>query len=301
MSLANEIIQLPQLSGDQRVRVFRRSFQMEGEFEGMEVDAYVIFTQRFVIVLDTLLCPEDMATVMQQVQQDIAGRQLLVVNSHADWDHAWGNSYFTGSRVAPIIAHDYSVKRFKSSESHKELQEFQQRYPLFRNVVLTPPTLTFSHMFTIHGGDLTLELHTAPGHCNDHIAAFIPELRLLLAFDTVERPLPMIGDVTGVRLLQQTLENLLALQPERVLCSHGNTTSVDMLRKNLAYLQEIERRARLFLAKHQPVQVELEHAAELIGYPFDEVVANETVPVDRTFYNAAHENNIRYTLQWLTA
>src|SRR5579859_7172742 len=100
-----QLYAVPGISGDERVRVFRRVFDAPGEFEGMEVDAYVVITDRYLVVLDTLLCSQDMATLMQMVQAEQAGRQLLVVNSHADWDHAWGNNYFTGERVAPIISH----------------------------------------------------------------------------------------------------------------------------------------------------------------------------------------------------
>ena len=82
------------MSNDPRVRVFRRIFA-PNTADQMEVDAFIVITTRYVIVLDTLLCPEDMETVMHEVREELAGRELLVVNSHADWDHCWGNNYFT--------------------------------------------------------------------------------------------------------------------------------------------------------------------------------------------------------------
>ncbi len=39
------------LSGDERVRVFRRVFNMPGVFEGLQVDAYVVISERYVVVV----------------------------------------------------------------------------------------------------------------------------------------------------------------------------------------------------------------------------------------------------------
>ena len=65
MPSQNEIIPIFDMSTDERVRVFRRTFHGLKEFEGMEVDAYIVITDRHVIVLDTLLCPEDVSIMMQ--------------------------------------------------------------------------------------------------------------------------------------------------------------------------------------------------------------------------------------------
>jgi glyoxylase-like metal-dependent hydrolase (beta-lactamase superfamily II) len=290
---------VPEMSTDTRIRVFRRNLNLPGEFDEMEVDVYVIVTERFLVLLDTMLCPEDMAVVMQHVQHELPGRQLLVVNSHADWDHAWGNCYFTGPHAAPIIAQDYCQVRMQSDKAHTGLVDYQQRFPVFRNVLLVPPTVTFSDRFTIHGGDLTIELLPAPGHHPDHIAAWIPELRLLLAFDAIEKPLPCMGDAASVQPMFATLARFLSLKPAHVLCSHGKSTSTALVEDNLTYLREIESRSRSLLRTHQPTNAELEHAATLIGYPFEEVIANYTEPVDVTFYSWWHDANARHIVQWL--
>ncbi len=299
MSATEGVFFVPEMSTDARIRVFRRSLNLPGEFEEMEVDAYIVVTERYIVLLDTLLCPEDVAIVMQSVQDESVGRQVLVVNSHADWDHSWGNAYFTGEHAAPIIAQDYCRARMLADEARTELVDFQSRFPVFHNVALLPPTITFSDRFTIHGGDLTIELMPAPGHHPDHIAAWMPELRLLLAFDAAEKPLPFMEDALSVQPMFATLEHFLALKPQRVLCSHGKTTSPALVSDNLAYLREVERRSRSYLRTQTPTNVELEHAAMLIDYPFAEVIAGNTEPVDHAFYSWAHDANARHIIQWL--
>ena len=299
MSSPEGVVFVPEMSPDPRIRVFRRNFNAVGEFEGMEVDAYVVITDQYVVVLDTLLCPQDAQVMMQMIQDELAGRQILVVNSHADWDHAWGNAYFTGEHAAPIIAHEHGRIRMQSAEARAELADYQHRYPLFHNVQLIPPTITFDEKLTIHSGNLTIDLLPAPGHHLDHIAAWLPELSLLLAFDAVEKPLPCIENAVAVPSMFATLERFLVLQPKQVLCSHGKTTSPDLVQENLVYLWEIEKRCRELLRTHTPTSQELEHASEVIHYPLDEVIAGSTEPVDRTFYGGAHDANARYILQSL--
>lgn len=299
MTISEGVFFVPEMSTDTRIRVFRRNLNLPGEFDEMEVDAYVIVTERFLVFLDTMLCPEDMAVVMQHVQHELPGRELLVVNSHADWDHSWGNCYFTGPHAAPIIAQDYCLVRLQSDEAHTELVDYQDRFPVFRHVLLTPPTITFNDRFTIHGGDLTIELLPAPGHHPDHIAAWIPELQLLLAFDAIEKPLPIMEDAASVQPMFTTLEHFLSLKPKRVLCSHDKSTSPALVENTLTYLHEIEHRSRSFLRTHRPTNAELEHAATLIGYPFEEILANNPEPMDVAFYSWGHDANARHIVQWL--
>ena len=295
-----EIREVPEMSPDPRVHVFRRTLSGLEEFEGMEVDAYLILGERYAVMLDTQLCPADMAQIMDLYTPEIAKRQLLCVNSHADWDHTWGNGYF-GARV-PILAHEHCLKRMTSDQAHQKLANYQTRYPVFREVKLVPPTITFSERLTIIDGSLTIELLHAPGHCQDQIVAWLPEISLLLAFDAVEKPLPCIEDSTCAPLMFATLEYLVGLNAQHVLCSHGKTTSPALIQENLAYLREIERRCHpaqnAYLSRETGDSTP---ASEIIGYPFDEVIANATEGVDRTYYSWAHEQNVNAILHWLLA
>ena len=123
---------------------------------------------------------------------------------------------------------------------------------------------------------------------------------LLLAFDTAENPLPCIEESAGAPLMLATLRRLASLNAQHVLCSHGSTSSSPaLIHTNLAYLEEIERRARLLLQQHTPTLTELEQAATLIDYPFAEVIASSTESFDHSFYSHAHEQNVQAMIKWL--
>ncbi|HLZ81417.1 MAG TPA: hypothetical protein VKP04_07270, partial [Ktedonobacteraceae bacterium] len=83
------------------------------------------------------------------------------------------------------------------------------------------------------------------------------------------------------------------------LCSHGKSTSLALVKENLEYFREIERRSRVILLKRRPTNDELEHASEVIHFPLDEVIGGSTEQIDRTFYDWAHEVNVRSIIQWL--
>lgn len=294
------VYEVSAMSPDPRVRVFRRILDELDDFAGMEVDAYLVLGERYAVVLDTLLCPADMAAVMACCEADIGHRTILCVNSHADWDHTWGNGYFSGVHSIPILAHEYCRKRLTSEEARRQLEEYQQRYPLFRDVSLVSPMLTFNERLTIDTGGLTIELLHAPGHCQDQIVAWLPEIRLLLAFDAIEKPFPSIEDSVCVPLMFSTLKQLIALNAQYALCSHGKTTSPLLLQENQDYLNRLVQCARQHLPAFEREGTNFEHVAERIGYTFDEVIANTAEEIDRGYYSQAHEENARAILRWLT-
>ncbi len=296
----NSISIVTETAADERIRVFRRIVSLPGKFASLQVDAYAVLSRHYIVLCDTLLCPEDADFILQSLAVERTGRQVLVVNSHADWDHVWGNSYFGGEQSAPIIAHAQCATRLRSPEAHRLWQEYQQHYPIFRNVALLPPTITFTTELEISGGDLTLQLFAAPGHTHDHIAIWISELRLLLAFDAVEQPWLTLYDAQSVPLLYATLRKFLSLQPQRVLCSHGESTGGPALvQENLDYLQVVERHCRTFLYTRRVTNDELERPAHLVGYPFEAALADHPGSYDMDFYRQVHEENVRSMLYWL--
>ncbi len=298
---SSECREVPELSPDPRVRVFRRTLHGLAEFENMEVDAYVVLGASHAVVLDTLLNPADMAGIMAALAGELRGKQLLCVNSHADWDHVWGNGYFRHTRPAPIIAHERCRQRLLTPEARTRLEGYQQKTRIFDGVTLVPPDLTFTTRLTIADEELSIELLHMPGHCHDQIVAWLPALRLLLGFDAIEWPLPCIEESACAPLMLPTLQRLAELDPLHILCSHGNASDPALIQENLAYFLEIERRARQLLTRHLPAEHELEQAAALINYPCEEAIAHVSAEIDRAYYNWAHEENTRAMLTYLRA
>lgn len=230
---------------DPRVRRFR----CEGE-----VDTFVVATERLLVIVDTHSTPSLAAQLASQcVRPGDAGR-LLVVNTHADYDHVWGNQLFAGPAArypAPIVGHERCAERLTGDEGAQALERGRAREPgRFDDVVLTPPDLTVGDEgLTIRGGDLTLVLVHTPGHTGDHLSVWIPELRIVLAGDAAEHPWPHVDTPAGIVQARASLVRLQALDPLNVLPCHGDTTEPALLARNIAYLDAVSADPELPLAE----------------------------------------------------
>lgn len=163
------------------------------------------------------------------------------MNTHADWDHVWGNAAVADR---PIIAHTNALARLRAPEAAAWLREKSAVEERFGSVRLVEPSITFDDELALHGGDLTLRLIHTPGHTDDHIAVWIPEIGLCLAGDAAEEPIPEVTSSRPDDLVQmrESLQRLTQLRPEIVLPSHGETTDLAVLARNLDYFERLAHR-----------------------------------------------------------
>ena len=199
---------------DNRVRRFRL---------GDEVDSFAIRTERLLVVVDTLSTPADARLLRAAVADDAAGRALIVVDTHADYDHAWGNSVFAD---VPIVGHARCGERLRGDEAAADIARWSAAMPgRFDEVVAAPPSILHGDEgLVLDGGDVTIELIHTPGHSDDHVALYLRELGILLAGDAAEVPFPHVDTPTGLVRARASLELLAALGATYVLPCHGGTT-----------------------------------------------------------------------------
>lgn len=221
------------------------------------VDVFLIITQRYVVLVDTLINPATARKILDVAKPYLVnGRSLLVVNTHSDYDHAWGNQIFSGPDAeypAPIIGHRSCADRFRVPEAADYLVEMQEEEPdIFGSVVFAPPTVQFEERLIIEGGDLTIELFPAMGHTPDHIALYIPEINTLIAADAAEVPFPFARYSKDVGQMVTTLEQLAELMAETVLYCHAPVTvGPQLLHDNLNYFKKLEQHCRVALARNK--------------------------------------------------
>ncbi len=255
-----------------------------------EVDAMFVRTQRFNALIDTLSTPALCREALEKLGASAHDRPLIVVNSHMDWDHFWGNAAIAG--VAPIIAHAKALERLSAPEAASTLATKAVEEARFAETELVAPSITFSGDMTLNGGDLTLELLHTPGHTPDHIAVWIPEISTLLAVDAVEDPVPCVWDDTpeSLRLLRASLARLKALGAKVVVPAHGRTTTPEAIDRNIAYFNELVARVaqidRRVLRDSAPETLD--------GLAFEDLLpARRTMDAGETdFYRDFHRQNL---------
>jgi len=271
------------------------------------VDTFIIVTARYVVLVDTVINPTTARQMLDFARPQLVGRQLLVVNTHADYDHAWGNQLFVGPTAefpAPLIGTRRCAEQFARPDAAAHLQEMQAAEPaIFAEVVLTPPTILFEERLVIDGGDLTLELFATPGHTVDHLAIYLPEIATLLAADAAELPFPLARTVDGLPTMRASLQKLADRQAKTVLYCHAPVTiGPSLIHANIAYYDGLEAHCRAALANGVPADPPADaDVAALINYPFAEAVL---VGAFSTFLEPHHEtkwhpHTIRQMLTWL--
>jgi glyoxylase-like metal-dependent hydrolase (beta-lactamase superfamily II) len=298
MTEPSDLITLvPNAGWDERIQVVRC---------GTLVDVFVVVSQRYVVLVDTLINSRTAAELLRIAAPHLAGRQLLVVDTHSHWDHCWGNQLFAGPGAphpAPLIA-TRRCAELLATRAHEKLAEMRAGQPeRFGEVVLTPPTLLFDERLRIDGGDLTLELFLTPGHAADHIAIYIPEIGTVLAGDAAELPFPFVESAATLPELRDSLARMAAMEPRVVLYCHApGVSSPQLLHDNIAYFDEVERRCRDALASGATARPAEDADVEaLVGFLFEAAIPAGHDPAQLAgFYRRGHHDAIRATLEHLS-
>lgn len=210
----------------------------EIELDIFDVRGAFILGETHAAVWDTLSHPRDMEPYLPL----IGDRELIIIYSHADWDHIWGTAAF--ARLSPkpltIIAHKLCQMRF-DTEAPQTLRQKQAAEPKqWADVVLHPPTIAFQNLLTIDMGNLTLDLHHLPGHTEDCLVAHLPERGIALMGDTIETPFPVVPQNSPLAAW------IVQLEPWRdrtdistVIPSHGPIGDRELIASTVEYLQKL--------------------------------------------------------------
>lgn len=299
MPHTNEVDLLENQGWDERILVCRN---------GQLVKTFIVVTDRCVVLVDSLINAKTASRMLDYARPYLAGtRALVVVNTHADYDHAWGNQLFAGpaaSHPAPIIGSQRCAEELRSSGSATYLQEMRDREPeIFAGVQLVEPTICFEEGLTIGGGDLTLQLFATPGHTPDHIALYIPEIETLLAADGAELPYPAARAVDGLPAMRASLARMAALQPKVTLYCHAPVTiGPQLLHDNIAYFDALERHCRAALARGVPARPDQDaDVIDLVGCRYEDVTPAGPMweEVHEHYRTQGHAEQLRMMLAWL--
>jgi glyoxylase-like metal-dependent hydrolase (beta-lactamase superfamily II) len=197
MDWPTEVVEAPVPGLDPRVRRFRL---------GDEVDVYVLVTDRLLVVVDTLSTPADARQLRAAIEPLLDGRRLVVVNTHADWDHAWGNQVFAD---ALVVASRACAERLAGADFTAAMTQMRAEMPgRFDEVVATVPDLAVDGTFALDG-------------------------------DAAEWPWPHGPDGPGLVEARASLVRLQGLAPAVVLPCHGGEHGPELLAANIAYLDAV--------------------------------------------------------------
>jgi cyclase len=224
-----------------RERVAEDIYVFTSEFYA-QVTAGAILTSQGVVVIDTLLFPQETGELLHLVRRRSKNGIRYVINSNSHSDHVYGNYLFNGAKV---IAHQL-CRQALQKHGEKDLDAAKEQIPDLSQVQLRLPSITFTEELTLRLGDKTLRLMHTPGTTPDSIVVYVREDKVLFAGDTV-MPVPYIVD--GDRLqLMESLRAIGKLSLDNIVQGHGGVILrgeiKGTLRSSIAYLETIYERVR---------------------------------------------------------
>jgi cyclase len=216
-------------------RIGKRGYLFIFEFGDAGTDTtnvYLIEGTQHWFVIDTFLGPAAIAEIATFLETDLDASTTIVVNTHAHFDHFWGNGAF---RNATIIGHVLCKRDIKRTQQIKILEKnagLQQG-----QVELVAPQLTFEKrlVFEVDG----VEMFHSPGHTRDSISIIDHEDQVLLVGDNIGLPIPSIYPGVQIEDYIETLENYRALALPKIISSHYNQIEAGLIDTNLQYLRKL--------------------------------------------------------------
>ena len=194
-------------------------------------NVHVILGNTNVFVLDTFLGNDSMKIVKSTIAEEgYECKSIVVFNSHADYDHYWGNGAF---KEATIVGHELCKARV-ITEGEASLVKYADHQ---RGMVeLMPPNRTFQETLDYESEGVKF-FHT-PGHTLDSSSCFDKRDGVLFVGDNVESPIPYLNHANFDQYIR-SLELYLELDWKFIIAGHDPILEKpDLIKQNIDYLQK---------------------------------------------------------------
>jgi glyoxylase-like metal-dependent hydrolase (beta-lactamase superfamily II) len=229
----------------------------------LDVNVTLIVGAESALLVDTL------ATANQARQLVAAVRALTplpvtVVNTHAHFDHCFGNAVLAQQWPGlTILAHQSTVDAFADPQALRRgaVEEAWELAPSIAEEVaaapLLAPTTVVTDQSTVDlGGRVGVLRYLGRGHTAGDLVVHVPDASVVVAGDLVEEGAPPSFADSYPLDWPETLAGVLALQPSVVIPGHGavvDAAFVDRQRAELSRLEWLIRDGDRNLASAQEV------------------------------------------------
>lgn len=207
------------------------TFQEGDSAFSQDTSVYLIDAGDKLFLCDTHVGPKSMDMIKEYIDaQGLGDKEIIVFNSHGDWDHIWGNCAFPN---AAIIAHESCRQRIMES-GERDLERFKGKYH-DGSFKLKLPNLTFDSRLSFD--DYGIEFIYAPGHTADSAICYDKRDSVLFVGDLVEHPYPYLS-YDDLEAYIKSLEYIKGIGARTVLCGHSGKADEKLINENIAYIEE---------------------------------------------------------------
>lgn len=195
-----------------------------------DITVYLIQGTTKWFLCDTHLGPQSMVCIKEYMTDHAKGNDVIVFNSHSDWDHIWGNCAFP---EAMIIGHETCKKRM-AEQGQFDLVRLPEYHCGKIKIIL--PNVTFSERITF--AEEQLEFSHGPGHTIDSSLCFDRKDAVLFVGDLVEDPIPYL-DFYDLEVYYKTLSVIKEFPAKIKISAHSGIIDNALIERNMQYIQDI--------------------------------------------------------------
>ncbi len=203
--------------------------------------------------------------VLMEARED---RPIVVFNTHSDYDHHWGNCYFS---PCTIISHAECRENIIKNGAN-DLKQYREH--MRGRVTLTRPNLVFTDRLRFP--EEGVEFFWSPGHTTDSASCIDHVDQILIAGDNIESPIPYLRG-PNFEQYGTTLRGYMDLRPRYIVTGHDNIqTDLNLLRSNLRYITAFsEWKVDITRLPEQSIATHLNNLVEILAHMDSKTVSDE--------------------------
>lgn len=218
--------------------------------ESYDMNVGLVVGDDHCLVIDTRMSHREAADLIAAIRR-ITPSPWTVVNTHAHFDHYFGNALF---RPAEIWGHVRCAEEIEADGANQraEVAGFvgEERRAEVEEVEIVAPDQTFTTTATLDiGGRLVHLHHFGLGHSSNDVVAHVPDAGVVFAGDLVEEGAPPAFSDSYPLDWPDTVARMLGGTRERVYVpGHGAVVDWDFVvrqREELVVVAELARRAHV--------------------------------------------------------
>jgi glyoxylase-like metal-dependent hydrolase (beta-lactamase superfamily II) len=243
-------------------------------YDPLDISVSVVAGDAGLLLVDTRCNPRE----ADEIRSDVAKLSPLptrwVVNTHAHYDHSFGNQQFPN---AEIIGHHLVPKHFAEYEKPRlaawaENPAASPQYD-WRGVELTAPTVLISSVQELDLGNRLVRLHPLPpGHTDTDLVVEVPDAATWLVGDIIEQSgPPMYGSGSFPLGWPGVLHTLAeSMSPADVIIpGHGSPVDRAFLLEQADVLSIVADGIRSSFDQSEPVESASERVAAASRLPLE--------------------------------
>jgi glyoxylase-like metal-dependent hydrolase (beta-lactamase superfamily II) len=242
-------------------------------YEPLDISVTLVRGSDGVLLIDTRCNPREAAEIRADVTTLGFGDVTRVVNTHAHYDHTFGNSEF--ATTATLYGHHLLPAHFAAFEAPRlsDWQAAPDAQPQYdwRGVILTPPTVLVDEDTELDiGGRIVHLLPLEPGHTDTDLAVFVPDAEVWMVGDVVEQSgPPMYGSGSFPFSWPDQVDALVARISETavVVPGHGAPVDVEFVREQAGLLRTVADGIREAFDRSEPIELVADRIAGRTNLP----------------------------------